>query len=133
VAILPVYIAPLDFWLLRSYCRRVVGFNADVTGWTQTGPVVEWTQGLYFLHLEVHPRFYNWSSNYYTIEYFWDLDASYGLFMGNPVDVGLFFSIPYVFDDMAFDIGVHATMDLSVRFDGDLPAAPSSYWRPLSS
>lgn len=110
--------------------RRVVVLNADATGVSQTDNVLEWSQSGYFIHMPLTEKFYDWNSGHWKKEDIWDLPNSYAIFGGVTTGIGLFFSIPYYEEDNSYNIAIHATLDLTLAFAGELPCPPSTYWFP---
>lgn len=128
MAITLVYNFPADFRTPRAYLRRVNVLNLAATGVSQVDNVLEWSQVGYFIHMELNPLFYEWNSSHWQKENIWDLANSFATFLGVPTDLGLFFSIPFYPTDRAYNLAIHATLDLTVAFEGELPCPPSGFW-----
>lgn len=123
-----VYNFPDGFRTPRAYIKRVNVLNAAATGVSQVDNVIEWSQSGYFIHMELNPEFYDWNSGHWKQEDVWDLPSSYAIFGGVVTGIGLFFSIPYYPDDACFNLAIHATLDLTLAYEGELPCSPSTYW-----
>jgi hypothetical protein len=118
----PGFVAP------RQYLRKVKVLNAAATSVSQVDNELEWQQAGYIIHVVLNPAFYAWNSGHWLVEHICDADASYATFLGIPQVIGLFVSIPYYEDESAFSLAIHATLDLTVAYENDLPESPSDYW-----
>jgi hypothetical protein len=108
--------------------RRVNVLNAAATGVSQSDNVLEWSQSGYFIHAVIAEQFYEWNSGHWLVEDIMDVEASFALLAGVPTVIGLFVSLPFYPEDRAFNLAIHATLDLTVAFEGDLPCPPPDYW-----
>lgn len=128
LAISLVYRVPVGFVIPRQYIRRVNVLNAAAAGVVQVGNVLEWSQAGRFIHMVLAPLFYEWNSNHWPSTKVWDLASSFATIGGVPVDLALFFSVPFYPEDRGYNIAIHATNDLTVKLKGDLPCPPPDFW-----
>jgi len=85
-----------------------------------------------FYHLVVPENIYEWSSNVYSEDFYFDADASYATLFGVPTDPGVLVQWNYHTGEdeprLICDVSGFGGTPLPL----DLPSAPGDYWLPFS-
>lgn len=115
----------------RSYITGFVG-SSGMGGMVIVGDQIyfQYLPPVYEVYLRINPKFYQVSSNSYTLDYVFDFGGSQVYQSGVPIVAGIGYKFVAMTTEPTWRIQVLATLAIDETNKLDL-AQPANYWRPM--
>lgn len=130
MAITPLYATNRHFGFPRSYVAGFVG-SAGMSNLVLVGHTLQWDYlyPIYQVHLVIDSRFFQPTSNHYTLDYVFDWSSSQVYQSGSPIAAGVYVGFWPMHTEPTWRIQLMATFTIDESQKIDL-TQPPNYWRP---